>query len=98
VSYYFSIHAQDRLDTDLCSFVTPEEVLNEIITKKEHSANGSHWVLIKDLPMIYRLPRRKGKTAVGDRIVAIVREQTIVTVMLREKTEALPTNCHFFWD
>jgi hypothetical protein len=96
MEYHLSTHAQSRLDGGLSKYVSAEEVVQEILAKKRHSSKGSHWVLIKELPVIYRVSRDDG-ASMGDCIVAIVRGRTVVTVMMREKGERLPSNCAYFW-
>lgn len=98
IKYKFSNHARWDRQHILSDFATKREILEAVTTKKEHDQPGSHWVLVKEFSRKYEVQYPDGTRGIGDRLIAIVREDTIVTVMLREREELLPDNCHYYWN
>jgi hypothetical protein len=88
MSIKLSSHTENRLNQRLHSIVTKDEVVNKIAQVEKRLTDKRNFVLIKKLPYteIYDESVKPDGVARGDRIIALVENGVVESVMLRKST------------
>lgn len=70
--------------------------VEELMPETNH--RGSNWILLGKLPYSVTLERKDdGVIVAGDSLYAIVRDNLIISLVLRFEAQPLPSNCDYIW-
>jgi len=88
MSIKLSAHTENRLHNRLSAIVTKDEVLSKIAKVENRLTDHRNFVLIKKMPYveIHDESVKPDGVARGDRVIALVEDGIVESIMLRKST------------